>query len=551
MILYDPSASLPAFWEPFRSDVFTLVAIVLLPVIVAGVLGYALFKRRIKGAYFAILSQALAVALAVLISSTIRETGGDTGLSDFKYFFGFVLNDDANKLMVFMIAAALLIVCLLVVWQLNRSRFGELLIATRDAEERVRFLGYDPANIKLVAYVVAAVMASIAGAMFVPIVGIITPAEIGASASILMIAGVALGGRASLFGPALGAMAIGWGQSSLGSSWPDGWIYILGLVFILVTLFLPMGLSSLFGRAKSLVWRSRDQRRTTPPRRRLGACARRGEEVTAAEGSLVVKDLRVEFDGFVAVDGVSFDAHPGEVRFLIGPNGAGKTTCIDAITGLSKGTGSVTLGDQELLGKSTQKIVRLGVGRTFQTASVFEQLSVLQNLDIAAGLHRSSLSLLRARRGVDPAIEVALEETGLSSERDTPAGILSHGQKQWLEIGMMLVQEPRALLLDEPVAGMSQDERTATGELLQRIAERRIVLVVEHDMDFMRRYASRVTVLHQGKLLSEGTVAQVQADPKVQEVYLGTAGAPTTAAMLVVADSTIALTDAATQGEGA
>lgn len=273
--------------------------------------------------------------------------------------------------------------------------------------------------------------------------------------------------------------------------------------------------------------------------------------MTAAEGSLVVTDLRVEFDGFVAVGGVSFDARPGEVRFLIGPNGAGKTTCIDAITGLSKGTGSVTLAGQELLGKSTQKIVRLGVGRTFQTASVFEQLSVLQNLDIAAGLHRSSFSLLRARRGVDPAIESALEETGLSDERETPAGILSHGQKQWLEIGMMLVQEPRALLLDEPVAGMSQDERTATGELLQRIAQRRIVLVVEHDMDFMRRYASRVTVLHQGKVLSEGAVAQVQADPRVQEVYLGTAGAATTAAMLVVPDAATDIADAAMQEEGA
>ena len=255
--------------------------------------------------------------------------------------------------------------------------------------------------------------------------------------------------------------------------------------------------------------------------------------------ALVVSDLRVEFDGFVAVGGVSFDAHPGEVRFLIGPNGAGKTTCIDAITGLSKGTGSVTLGGQELLGRPVNKIVKLGVGRTFQTASVFEQLSVLQNLDIAAGLHRSALSLLRARRGIDPAIESALEETGLSDQRDTPAGILSHGQKQWLEIAMMLVQNPRALLLDEPVAGMSQDERTATGELLQRIAERRIVLVVEHDMDFMRRYASRVTVLHQGKVLSEGTVASVQADPRVQEVYLGTAGAATTTGMLAVADPTI------------
>lgn len=265
MILYDPLAGLPGFWEPFRSDVFTLLAIVLLPVIVASILGYALFKRRVKGAYFAILTQALAVALAVLISSTIRETGGDTGLSDFKYFFGYVLSDDGNKVMVFMIAAALLILCLLAVWQLNRSRFGELLIATRDAEERVRFLGYDPANIKLVAFVIAAVMASIGGAMFVPIVGIITPAEIGASASILMIAGVALGGRASLLGPALGAIAIGWGQSSLGSSFPSGWIYILGLLFILVTLFLPMGLSSLFVRLKDMVWRPRQAVATAAP----------------------------------------------------------------------------------------------------------------------------------------------------------------------------------------------------------------------------------------------------------------------------------------------
>ncbi|SNY51315.1 urea ABC transporter permease subunit UrtC [Paractinoplanes atraurantiacus] len=248
MVLYDPLAPLPAFWEPFRGAGFTLAAIVLLPVVVAGALGYALFKRRVKGAYFAILSQALAVALAVLISSTIRETGGDTGLSDFKYFFGFVLNDPANRQMVYLIAAGLLIVCLLAVWQFYRSRFGELLIATRDAEERVRFLGYDPANVKLVAFVVSALMASIGGALFVPIVGIITPAEIGAAASILMIAGVALGGRASLFGPALGAIAVGWGQSSLGSTWPDGWTYVLGLLFIVVILFLPNGLSSLPAR---------------------------------------------------------------------------------------------------------------------------------------------------------------------------------------------------------------------------------------------------------------------------------------------------------------
>lgn len=249
MVLYDPTGTLPGFWEPFRSGLFTLLAIVVLPIIVAGTLGFAIFKRRVKGAYFAILTQALAVALATLISSTIELTGGDTGLSDFRTFFDYPLSDPINKHMVYSIAAGLLVGALVLVWQLYRSRFGELLIATRDAEERVRFLGYDPANIKLFAFVVAAVLASIGGAMFIPFAGIISPREIGAAASIMMIAGVALGGRASLFGPALGALAVGYGESSMSERWPNGWIYLLGLLFIVVTLFLPGGL---FGRKKAL-----------------------------------------------------------------------------------------------------------------------------------------------------------------------------------------------------------------------------------------------------------------------------------------------------------
>jgi urea transport system ATP-binding protein len=165
----------------------------------------------------------------------------------------------------------------------------------------------------------------------------------------------------------------------------------------------------------------------------------------------------------------------------------------------------------------------LGVGRTFQTASVFEELTVLQNLDIAAGAGRSALALLRRRSSVPPAVEEAMDTVGLTGQRDRQAGALAHGQKQWLEIGMLLVQNARVLLLDEPVAGMSADERIQTGELLHRIGAERTVVVVEHDMDFMRSYATSVTVLHAGRVLSAGTVAQVQADPKVQEVYLGRA----------------------------
>jgi urea transport system ATP-binding protein len=236
---------------------------------------------------------------------------------------------------------------------------------------------------------------------------------------------------------------------------------------------------------------------------------------------LEVSGLTVSFDGFVAVDGVDLNVLPGDLRFLIGPNGAGKTTLIDAVSGLVKATGSANFAGRELIGQKVHRITRLGVGRTFQTATVFEELSVLQNLDIAAGVRRKPLTLLRRRSGIPPEVAETLETIGLTDLADTPAGILPHGQKQWLEIGMLLVQDAKLLMLDEPVAGMSAEEKDETGRLLQRIAADRTVVIVEHDMDFMRAFADSVTVLHAGKVLSEGSVAAVQADPRVQEVYLG------------------------------
>ncbi|WP_406267172.1 urea ABC transporter ATP-binding protein UrtD [Nocardia sp. NBC_00881] len=245
---------------------------------------------------------------------------------------------------------------------------------------------------------------------------------------------------------------------------------------------------------------------------------------------LEIRGLSVSFDGFKAVTGVDLTVLQGDLRFLIGPNGAGKTTLIDAITGLVAATGSAQKSGIELLGKKVHQIARLGIGRTFQTASVFEQLSVLQNLDIAAGAGRSTLTMLRRRKSVLPGIEDALETIGLAGLRDQPAGVLAHGQKQWLEIGMLLVQNASVLLLDEPVAGMSAEEREETGNLLRRVGAERVVVVVEHDMDFMRAFATSVTVLAGGTVLSEGTVEEVQADPRVQEVYLGTAAAVGTGA---------------------
>jgi urea transport system ATP-binding protein len=245
--------------------------------------------------------------------------------------------------------------------------------------------------------------------------------------------------------------------------------------------------------------------------------------VPASQDHLEIRNLTVDFDGFKAIDGVDVTFLQGRLHFLIGPNGAGKTTLVDALTGLVGSAGQAVFRDRDLLTMKSHMIVRLGIGRTFQTASVFEQLSVLQNLDIAAGVHRKSATLGFARRTVPERVEQALETIGLTALAHRPAGVLAHGQKQWLEVGMLLVQDAKVMFLDETVAGMSAGERDETGDLLKRIVGDRTIVVIEHDMDFMRRYADFVTVMHSGKVLAEGTVAEIQAHKRVQEVYLGTA----------------------------
>jgi len=231
-----------------------------LPALVAGLLGLATFRRRVRGAYFAILSQALAAAFAILLVGNPKATGGSTGLNNFRGFFGFNLYDPVNKQMLFFIASGALLAMVALVRQLMVSRYGELLVACRDAEERVRFLGYDPANVKTVAYMIAAFMAGIAGALFVPIVGIVSPNDVGIVPSIGFLIGVAIGGRTTLLGPVLGAIAVAWAGTTLSESIPSGWTYLQGFLFMLVIAFLPGGLASLGG-----VWSGLRARLRKPP----------------------------------------------------------------------------------------------------------------------------------------------------------------------------------------------------------------------------------------------------------------------------------------------
>ena len=236
---------------------------------------------------------------------------------------------------------------------------------------------------------------------------------------------------------------------------------------------------------------------------------------------LEVRGLHVEFDGFVAVKNLDLTVMHGDLRFLIGPNGAGKTTIIDAITGLVPATGSATFRGEQLLGKKPNDIVKLGVGRTFQTASVVEELTVLQNLQIAEGFRKKGRELFAKPGAASQNVRYMMDVCNLTADADTLAGTLPHGKKQWLEIGMLLVQDAHLLLLDEPVAGMTPAEREQTGALLKRCSKNRTVIIVEHDMDFMRQFADSVTVLNQGEVLAEGSVEDIQNNEEVVRIYLG------------------------------
>jgi urea transport system ATP-binding protein len=242
------------------------------------------------------------------------------------------------------------------------------------------------------------------------------------------------------------------------------------------------------------------------------------------ETILSVKDLTVSFDGFKAVDGLNLDIKRNELRVIIGPNGAGKTTVLDLICGKTKSThGSIKFKEKEISRLTEHKIVRAGIGRKFQTPTIYENLTVMENLEVSFPRGRSVFGSLffNVTSDVTDRVNELAGRISLKGLLYREAGLLSHGQKQWLEIGMLLMQDSELIMLDEPVAGMSSRERDQTAELLNGLCKERSILIIEHDMEFVKKIAHKVTVLHLGKIIAEGNMEEVQANPRVVEVYLG------------------------------
>jgi urea transport system ATP-binding protein len=258
----------------------------------------------------------------------------------------------------------------------------------------------------------------------------------------------------------------------------------------------------------------------------MSVSALKAGEVDTSHGPILyLEDVSVSFDGFKALNKLSLDIDAGELRCLIGPNGAGKTTLMDVITGKTRpDSGSVFFGQtNDLLQMDEPAIAQAGICRKFQKPSVFETLNVFENLELALATNKGAWATLFAKlNGAQrERIEQVLETIGLAGHRPQLAGNLSHGQKQWLEIGMLLMQEPKVMLVDEPVAGMTHQEVERTAQLLLSLQGERSIIVVEHDMEFIRSIAQRVTVLHEGSVLTDGSMDEVQNDPCVIQVYLG------------------------------
>ncbi len=246
-----------------------------------------------------------------------------------------------------------------------------------------------------------------------------------------------------------------------------------------------------------------------------------------AQSALTIDGLSVDFEGFKAVNGVTMTVDDGELRVLLGANGAGKTTLMDLISGKTKSTdGRVYLHDTDITNWEEHKIARAGIGRKFQIPSVFKELTVRRNLEVASCKMPGVFANLRFGFGTDAErnVDEVLELIGLTEEQDRIAAYLSHGETQWLELGLLITQNPKIILLDEPTAGMTQAETHKTSEIVNNLKGRHTIIVVEHDMAFVREIAERITVLHLGQVLAEGNVEQIENNPKVREAYLGSKG---------------------------
>jgi branched-chain amino acid transport system permease protein len=504
----------------FKGSALLLVLLplaALLPGLLAFGLGLILFRgRRETGPYFALITLALSLLAFQIANGWNSVTGGFNGLKSIPGLPGL---DDLSH--AYWISAAALGVVVIVTSWLLRAPLGTLWRAVAQNERRVAFLGFDVTKTKAAVFGLSGVLGGIAGALYAPQQNLVTPQLVGFTLSAELVIWAAVGGRGSLWGPIVGAILIGVTTAELRNRFAY-WEVLLAVIFIVVVRWAPQGIA---GLAEPLLRRLRWRARGAP--------------VAASARPLGVRTAAVAFDGVAAsagpvqiLDGLTLGVENPGITCIIGPNGAGKTSCFNVLTGeLPAAHGIVRFDGQAITGLDPTRVTRLGIARKFQIPNVFPDLSVADNLHLALwGGRARGRDLLKPslHRWTSPLLaELAqrypfLAEGGRRAS-DRRAGDLGHGEKQILELAMALAMEPKLLLLDEPCAGLSPEETHAVIAVI-RWARARLgvsVIIIEHDMSLVKELADHVLVLHQGRLLASGSIAEVQADPAVRAVYAG------------------------------
>ena len=484
---------------------------------IAALVGAAAFRRRLSLVVVGLLTLMLSLTFEQIAEQWRSVTGGFNGITDVPRMniFGFELSDRSQDVVITMLAVAVIAG---VGIALTRP-VGAVLIGVRDNERRMEALGYDTVSIKIWVFAVGGAIAGVGGALYVHRTGFVSPGIFGFTLATNVVLWTLIGGRGTLLGPVLGTVIINGLASALADAWLQYWVLLTGLVFIAATVLIPEGL--LPWCLHRLGRPSRTLRRPEFTARPPGAAPAHSGRVLEASG------VTKAFGPFEVLNDVSLSIDRTELRCLIGPNGAGKTTMLDILCGQQgHQAGDVAVLGERFTTRAAWQFARGGVSRKFQAPHVVDTLSVGENLAVAAWAETPSVwTLLRTDWSAElgQGARQILERTGLGDRLDVAAGELSHGEKQWLEIAMATAGQCQLLLLDEPTAGMTAAESLGAAQLLRDLHNDLglPIVIVEHDMSFIRAVADRVTVLARGRLIADGSVEDVEADPDVQAVYLG------------------------------
>lgn len=484
---------------------------------VAGIVGKFSFSARGSAFYIAVVTLSLTIVAASLYSQFPGWTGGGNGL------FGFAPIGVSQQTWYYVALAVLAVVALLAV-VLVRSDLGLLLRAVRDNENRTRYLGYNVENVKTAVFMGGAAVSALAGGLMALVTGLVSADLFSFLFATQMLVWVAVGGRATIIGPVIGAIGLELVGARLSAGFPAQWSLVEGALFVAVVVFVPDGILPPIGRlvARLTGWRASGQRRlvadTTP-----------APEQPTRTPVARVGGLHFGYGSLQVLRGIDLDIERGQLVCIVGPNGAGKSTLVSVLADGRlpiRGSVSYLLGERTINTRPTpHRLARLGVSRKFQSPALFASLSCAETVLLAQRAGRLLSPLRRSQEiPVSPASLDVLEATGLGGRDNESAAVLAHGLRQGLEIAAAVASRPQVLLLDEPTAGLTHNERRVVGSVLRRLVDKGMtVVLIEHDMDFVNEIADRVVVLHHGQIIEDGAPHEVSDSGVVREAYLGTA----------------------------